>query len=89
MPNVLIRNVPDALHTRLKKRAMKNNRSLNQEVIAELSAWTESMGTGEQALKRSRARTKQAGTQVEQLRKRMKYFMKASQIDQAVAEGRK
>jgi plasmid stability protein len=89
MSNILIRNVPETLHAGLKKRAAKNNRSVNQEVIAELSAWNDSLEADRKAITRSRMRMRKAGKQVEELRSRMPYFMKAKQIDLAVAEGRK
>lgn len=33
MPNVTIRNLPEAAYEKLKRRAEKNRRSLNQEMI--------------------------------------------------------
>lgn len=33
MPGLLIRDLPDELHRRLKERAAENRRSMNQEVI--------------------------------------------------------
>jgi plasmid stability protein len=36
MATLTIRNLPDAVHARLKLQAKRNRRSLNQEVIAEL-----------------------------------------------------
>ncbi|MCC5790014.1 MAG: Arc family DNA-binding protein [Opitutales bacterium] len=37
MATLTIRNIPDEVHERLKRRAKENRRSLNQEVIAELT----------------------------------------------------
>lgn len=37
MATLTIRNLPDEVHARLKEQAKRNRRSLNQEVIAELS----------------------------------------------------
>ncbi len=37
MATLTIRNLPDEVHERLKIRAKENRRSLNQEVIVELS----------------------------------------------------
>lgn len=37
MKTLTIRGLPDEVHLELKERAKKNRRSLNQEVIAELS----------------------------------------------------
>ena len=39
MATLTIRNLPDEVHERLKARAKRNRRSLNQEVIAELVEW--------------------------------------------------
>ena len=36
MATLTIRNLPEEVHERLKERAKRNRRSLNQEVIAEL-----------------------------------------------------
>ena len=36
MATLTIRNLPDEAHERLKEKAKRNRRSLNQEVIAEL-----------------------------------------------------
>ena len=53
MPTLTIRNMPDALHEALKERAKKNRRSMNQEVIAELSELAEE---GHDESKRNRGR---------------------------------
>lgn len=37
MATLTIRNLPDAVHERLKAQAKRNRRSLNQEVVVELS----------------------------------------------------
>ena len=37
MKTLTIRGLPDEVHARLKERAKRNRRSLNQEVIAELA----------------------------------------------------
>ncbi len=36
MPSLTIKNIPDALHKKLKERADRNRRSLNSEVIHRL-----------------------------------------------------
>jgi plasmid stability protein len=41
MANLTVRNLPDEVHERLKEQAKRNRRSLNQEVIAELSEVSE------------------------------------------------
>ena len=38
MASILIKNLPDALHQQLKRRAEKHHRSLNKEVIASIEA---------------------------------------------------
>lgn len=50
MATLTIRNLPDELHQRIKERAKKNRRSLNQEVIAELCEIGETEGTAMQNL---------------------------------------
>lgn len=34
MPNLNVKNIPEHLHFRLKRRALKNHRSLNGEILA-------------------------------------------------------
>jgi len=38
MPGLLIKNVPEGLHKRLKRRAARNHRSLTKEALAILEA---------------------------------------------------
>lgn len=38
MANVTVKDLPEALHRRLKARALRNRRSLNREIIACLEA---------------------------------------------------
>jgi plasmid stability protein len=41
MPNLTLKNIPTALHLRLKVRAEANRRSLNREILALLEAQLE------------------------------------------------
>jgi plasmid stability protein len=41
MPNLTLKNIPAALHLRLKARAEANRRSLNREILALLEAQLE------------------------------------------------
>jgi plasmid stability protein len=41
MPNLTLKNIPTALHLRLKARAEANRRSLNREILALLEAQLE------------------------------------------------
>jgi plasmid stability protein len=45
MSSVCIKNIPDHLHARLKEQALRNRRSLNQEIVLLLEAAV-SGGTG-------------------------------------------
>lgn len=83
MPTLTIRNVPDELHEVLKERARKNRRSVNQEVIAELSDIAKI--TGDNA---SDARWERANKLVEEMRSKMSGFLSAKEIRSAIEEGR-
>lgn len=84
MATLTIRNLPEELHARLKVRARQNHRSLNQEVIAELSL----MASVETAEDRA-ARVEQEVRDIDALRARAKGFLTAEEISQAVADGRR
>lgn len=81
MATLTIRNLPEDVHLALKERAQKHRRSLNQEVISELSAST----------KRSDAGTgwKQANVLVDEMRAKIKRFMTTEEIDAAIREDRR
>ncbi len=83
MKTMTIRDVPDELHAALKSRARTNRRSLNQQVIAELSH----SGALESADERKR-RVEAEIRLTEELRSRMKRFLTAEEIDAAKREGR-
>ncbi len=84
MPTLTIRNVPDELHAALKERARKNRRSVNQEVIAELS---EVAGGSEEEGKRGRA-MHMIGLAGE-LRKELQRTLSVEEIRTAIDEGRR
>lgn len=83
MATLTIRNLPEELHETLKIRAKRNHRSLNQEVIAELSH----AATVETAEDR-RVRVEQEISEIDALRARAKGFLTADEIDQVKREGR-
>lgn len=84
MATLTIRGLPDELHAVLKERARRNRRSLNQEVIAELS----SVGGGGD-VDEGRQRWERANTLVDEMRAKMTRFMTAEEIDVAIEEGRR
>lgn len=84
MPTLTIRNVPEDLHVALKERARKNRRSVNQEVIAELSG----VG-GRVAGESERTRWERANALVDEMRSKMKGFLSAEEIRAAIEEGRR
>jgi len=87
MATLTIRNVPDELHAALKERARRNRRSLNQEVIAELSA--KASDEDEAAMiAQSRERMRRASEEIDAMRAKMTRFMSAEEIDAAIEEGR-
>ena len=83
MATLTIRNLPEELHDTLKRRAKRNHRSVNQEVIAELSLAI----THETPEERS-ARVEREVLEIDALRARAKGFLTAEQIDEAKQEGR-
>ena len=87
MATLTIRNVPDELHAALKERARRNRRSLNQQVIAELGADGEE--TEEVRTERARKRVAKAKAKIDAARSRMKRFLSAEEIDEAIREGRR
>lgn len=84
MATLTIRNLPEGLHAVLKERAQRNRRSLNQEVINELSAATGSGNTDS-----ARQRWEQANALVDKMRANMTQLMTAEEIDAAIREGRR
>lgn len=84
MATLTIRNVPEDLHARLKERAKRNRRSVNQEVIMELSLAAGSAGTDG-----ARQRWKRANVLVDEMRARMKGCLTADEIRAAIEEGRR
>jgi len=78
-----IRNFPEQLHATLKLRAKQNRRSLNQEVIAELS-----LAINHEPPEERTARVEREILEIDALRARAKGFLIAEQIDEAKREGR-
>lgn len=83
MATLTIRNLPNELHDTLKLRAKRNHRSVNQEVIAELS----SVISAETPEERT-ARVEREILEIDVLRARAKGFLTAEQIDAAKQVGR-
>jgi len=84
MPTLTIRNVPDDLHNRLKEKARRNRRSLNQEVIAELMG-----GVGDMAdVLKKKERAEVLLAKIDQLRAGLVGSLSSDEIDAARREGR-
>jgi plasmid stability protein len=83
MATLTIRNLPEELHHTLKLRAKQNHRSVNQEVIAELSL-AKNCETPEE----TKVRVEREILEIDELRARAKGFLTAKQIDEAKREGR-
>ena len=82
MATLTIRNLPEELHDTLKIRAKRNHRSVNQEVIAELS-----LATTHETPEESSARVEREILEIDALRARAKGFLTAGQIDEAKRAG--
>ena len=78
-----LRKVPAVLHDRLKSRALRNRRSLNQEVLALLEGALDAPGGDREA------RIREIVTETDRLRGRMKRPATADEIDAAMSEGRR
>ena len=78
MKSMTLRQVPDELHATLVARARANRRSLNQEVIAELSG-----GCSVETEDERKARVEREIERARKLRSRMRGFMTAAEIDTA------
>jgi len=88
MATLTIRNLPENVHAQLKERARRNRRSLNQEVIAELSAVPDSKDDAAR-LAESRERMRRVTAEIDGIRERMTGFMSGPEIDAAIEEGRR
>lgn len=88
MATLTIRNLPDDLHARLKEQAKRHRRSLNQEVIAELSADVGAKGEDER-MAAARERWARANAMISEMRANLPRFLSGDEIDAAIREGRK
>jgi len=86
MATLTIRNLPADVHARLREQARRNRRSLNQEIIAELTRVSGHSEGDRVAIARERIR--HAIRETEKIRTGMKRFMTAKEIDEAIEEGR-
>ena len=87
MKSLTIRGLPSEVHTNLKERAKRNRRSLNQEVIAELSSLADIEPVDEGQRKRARAEAMIAKSA--EFRKGLSGFLTAEEIDAGIREGRR
>lgn len=81
MKTLTIRGLPDEAYSLLKSRAQKNRRSLNQEVIAELTKVEEVQGKYERVARLI------AGA--ERVRRGVKVPLSREEISAGIREGRK
>lgn len=78
MSSLTIKNIPEALHQRLRDSAERNHRSLNGEVLAALDHYfSERRPSGEQLL-----------ASIRSLRQETAIYASAEEIDRARNEGR-
>ncbi|MCC5805251.1 MAG: hypothetical protein JJU00_02880 [Opitutales bacterium] len=82
MKTMTLRNVPDALHARLKESARRNRRTLSQQVIVELRR------VDLEARVRKKADAERLIREVEEVRARIPGFLTAEEIDAAKRVGR-
>jgi len=88
MATLTIRNLPDEVHERLRGQAKRNRRSLNQEVIAELSA--ESVPESEaRRVAAGKERMRRANEMIDAMRAQLPRLLTTDEIDEGIREGRK
>jgi plasmid stability protein len=87
MSTLTLRNLPDDVHARLKERAKRNHRSVNQEIVAILASPFLPESEGER-LEQARERMRAASARIDALRSRTARFMTPEEIDAARKEGR-
>jgi plasmid stability protein len=80
--------IPDDLHARLKERAQRNGRSVDQQIIADLANGTDAAPIKNGRLFTARDRMRRAIEETDKIRAGMKSFMTAEEIDTANAEGK-
>lgn len=81
MKTLSIRGLPDEVHSKLKERAKRNRRSLNQEVIAELAAIGKNADCSE--------RIERLIADAERIRQEVKQPLSPSEISLAIKEDRR
>ncbi len=88
MKALTISGLPNEVYEDLQRRARLNRRSLNDEVIAVLSAAGAVHGDTNSEAVRKRLRAERLIAEANRLRIGMPRFLTAAEIDAAIAEGR-
>jgi plasmid stability protein len=89
MATLTIRDLPEYLHLRLKDRARRNRRSLNQEVIAEIAEIDYAASGVVREEEHVQTRAEWMLRKATDLRKPVKRFFSAGEIESAKQEGRR
>jgi plasmid stability protein len=85
--NLLIRNIPVETHQKLRERAKINHRSLNQEIVSLLVAFS-SQETEAERIQKRREYLQQVLDRIDLRRAKMTSFPTSEEMDQARKEGR-
>jgi len=80
--------IPDDLHAKLKERAQRNGRSVDQQIIADLANGTDAAPIETGRLLAARDRMRKAIEETDKIRAGTKRFMTAEEIGAAIAEGK-
>ncbi len=79
MPSITVKNIPDAIYTKLKQQAEARHRSMNSEIIACL----------EQSVEPNRVSPDEILRQARMMRKKVKGSLSAEEIQGSIDQGRR
>ncbi len=85
--NLLIRNIPTETHQKIRERAKKNHRSLNQEILFLLDEIS-FQETEEERIQKRREHLLQVSKRIDDIRKQINVFATCEEIDHAKKERR-
>ncbi|MBA3353576.1 MAG: hypothetical protein H0U23_14360 [Blastocatellia bacterium] len=81
--------IPDDIHAALKERARRNGQTLDQQIVADLASGIGATGPESKGVLAARNRMREANDATSKVRAKMKSFLSAEEIREAIAESRK
>ncbi len=88
LPLMATVTIPDDLHAKLRERAQRNGRSVDQQIIADLANGDDAAAAEAGRQLAARDRMRKAIEETDKVRAGMKSFMTAEEIDTAIEEGK-